>query len=153
MPRDSQGNPHASFSRAKHYDGVQADKKAAGAGAGKMEHTMSPKKGVEGDDEKTSTDIKQHVEEHGPAHEVHYHHDEQTDKHHVHSVHGHEADESGHHHSVHDTKEAAHEHIGHAMDVGADDEDKTVEDEENAEMASAGGGDMGKTGSGIPGMA
>ena len=87
----------------------------------------------------TETPIEDHVMEHGPAHTVHYHHDEDGDgMHHVSSYHG-EAKpldgmgggehpggaegkaHPGHHHSVHKSAEAAHEHAGKAM--GMDHED------------------------------
>ena len=145
------GTPHHSLSRARMHDemsGTQAAKKEAPPAVKKMA-VLGVKAGAE-HPEPTGIPIEDHVAEHGPAHEIHYHHDKETEKHHVTSHHG--EGEDGHHHSVHDTHEAAHEHMAKAMDIGnaaerepQDHEEFETPDTEQAEMTRAKGG--------IPGLA
>jgi len=61
----------------------------------------------------SETPIHEHVAEHGPATHVMHAHDEATGKHHVTSHHGGMGENM--HHSVHDSAEEAHSHMGEAM--------------------------------------
>ena len=140
------GTRHHSASRASMHD-----KMAVTAGA----HTkVTPMKMPAGDEhhqagspvhpEPTKTPIEDHVAEHGPAHEIHYKHHEETDKHHLTSHHG-EGGEEEMHHSVHDNAEAAHEHMSKAMGLTSEEAAEETPDDEPVETMHASGG-------GIPGM-
>jgi hypothetical protein len=141
------GTVHHSASRALLHDemaqsrgkssGVVQKKDSADKGPGQpgnKSHEPGP----------TETPIQDHVEEHGPAHTVHYSHDEATGKHTVTSYHGDakpldgmgggdSAEGSEHmnhpgvHHSVHKTKHAAHEHMGKSMGMDHENEDSPEE--------------------------
>jgi len=202
MPRDSAGNPVASFGRAKLNDEIRASGKHAAvnpksrseghqpdpdatmeesekgdikevvAAHGPAEHIERDHAGDgfktvshHGDfkhsathdnvhtaqlhafhahgsphPEPTEASIEDHVAEHGPAHHVVHHHDEESGSHHVSSHHG---DGNVPHHSVHDSHEAAYAHMGKAMGVGVKDQESAgPEAAEREGMAEAG----------IPGM-
>lgn len=157
------GSHHHSASRARLHDELAAKKGSAvtpikkdssDKGPGGMTHPAP-----------TNTPIEEHVEEHGPAHTIHYHHDEDGDgMHHVSSYHGEasmpphtgapggqdgHAEHPGAHHSVHKTHHAAHHHIGVAMGLGHEQSEETPDEGEEAQGAMA-GGDGGS--SGIPGL-
>jgi hypothetical protein len=90
--------------------------------------------------------IQDVVKQHGPAHEMHSTHDHEAGQHHVHSIHG-----EKHHHSDHDTADAAHHHMGQALGVmnaaqnePQDHEQYETPDTEMAEQSRGSGG--------IPGM-
>lgn len=138
------GTRHHSASRASLHDELSANKGPATALPKKKEESGGPKPGM-AHPEPSKVAIKDHVAEHGPAHQVHHIHDQATGKHHVTTHHG--EGENGKHHSVHDSHEAAHEHMGVAMGVGnaakeeeKDHEDFETPDTEEAEMTRAGGG-------------
>jgi hypothetical protein len=111
------GSVHHSASRARLHDEISARKGAA---------TETPAKGAT--PAPTKTPIEEHVGLHGPAHEIHYHHDQATGKHHVTSHHG--EGEGGHHHSVHKSHEEAHAHMGKAMGVAGENEQEETPDME-----------------------
>jgi hypothetical protein len=79
---------------------------------------QAPKKPMA--EESSGEDIKSVVAQHGPAKEMHYHHDEATNKHHVHSKHGEKE-----HKSEHDSPEEAADHMKSAM--GQDEEEPADE--------------------------
>lgn len=117
MPYASDGTAHHSLGRVRMHEEKHAKPKP------KAEETES-KKPAEG--EETSGDIHEVVAKHGPAKEMHYHHDEATGKHHVKSKHGeHE------HNSEHESPEEAGDHMQSAM--GQDEEEP--QDEELGEEA------------------
>src|ERR1700676_4977712 len=121
------GSMHHSGGRARLHDEMNAGKVKAAEPPVKKMTTEAPKKDPAGKGDSTTT-IHEHVEQHGPAHKVEYHHDKATDQHHVtsHHVEG----EAAQHHSTHDTAEEAHQHMGHAMDVPlATKEDPEASDE------------------------
>jgi hypothetical protein len=126
------GSHHHSASRALLHDEMAASR---GKSSGVVQKKDSADKGPGEPANKshipgpTETPIADHVMEHGPAHTVHYSHDEATGKHTVTSYHGDakpldgmgggdSAEGSEHmnhpgvHHSVHKTHHAAHEHMG-----------------------------------------
>jgi|SRR5580765_6476819 len=99
MPKATDGSSHHSFSRARMHD----ERKSEPAPA------KEPKKPAMAEED-SGGDIKEVVAKHGPARELHYHHDEATNRHHVHSKHG-EAE----HKSEHDTPEDAADTMKTAM--------------------------------------
>jgi len=152
MPVDSQGNPRSGFGRMKAAETSYASKKPTAVkpmekveSKGKAEkpggeehmHAHSHKGGEHDISEMSIHDA---VKKHGPAEHVMAEHDHEEGMHHVHTVHG-----EKHHHSDHDTAEAAHEHMGHALGVDAESEEGEAEpyggeetpDEEAAEAKSS----------------
>jgi len=106
------GSFHHSAGRAKLHDEMQAEKpkampKAEGGGDGKA---MS---------------IEEHVQQHGPAHTMGYHHNKQTNKHHVHSTHG----DGMAHESEHDSEQEAHKHMAKALNLGQEDTQEEADNE------------------------
>ena len=76
MPRDSQGNPHASFSRASYADSVAKEK--VKPMSKDLEKARPEAKGKQPDpdasmDDSTPEDIHDFVESHGPAMSVEHH--------------------------------------------------------------------------------
>ena len=140
------GKMFHSAGRAKLHDDMAAPAAKAApmkkpGGDGGMKHPAPSEQSIE-----------EHVQEHGPAHKIDYHHDQGgTGKHHVTSHHGGGAAHEQHH-SVHDSAEAAHEHMGQAMDVGPmkeeDDEQGSTESPDEAMAMKTGEGG----GGGIPGL-
>ena len=117
MPRDAQGNPVASFGRAKLNDDIHSNStKAVNPKSRPAGHQPDPDAEMK---DESPEDIKDVVQMHGPATEVTHKFDEATGKHHVHSKHGGGAAE---HHSYHESHAAAHAHMGHAMGVSAEHE-------------------------------
>lgn len=149
MPVAADGTKHHSFSRAKFHDDMAADKKAEG-----MKPAAKPMaaKGSAGEEEPaggeaenmesmpdTETPIEEHVEQHGPADEMH-HKVGADGMHHVMSHHG-----KMKHKSRHDTHEEAHAHIGKAMGMGGGADEKMPMGANEPEAAGAPSG-------GIPGL-
>ena len=140
------GSNHHSASRAKLHD--ERAPKAVAAPVKAMAKPGTAAGG--GHPAPTETPIEEHVGTHGPATEVHHKHDKTSNKHHVTSHHG--EGESAKHHSVHDSAEEAHDHMGKAMgvDTGNEDEhDDETPDDVNEGMDSGSGEKM----TSIPGMA
>jgi hypothetical protein len=135
MPYDQAGAPHASFGRAKFRDSLGS--KAPKPSPVKEEAAEGAEK------ENSPEDIASVVAEQGPAHEMHYHHDAETNKHHVTSHHG----EGGghHHHSTHGSAHEAHAHMHKAMGLG-DEKPEHEEPDGDEAMAPAGAS------ASIPGM-
>lgn len=141
------GSRHHSASRAKLHDEIAATKGKAPEkpaavkpihGAGKPPEQMGA-----GRPEPSPHTIEEHVSRHGPAHKMTHEHDRETGKHHVTTHHG--EGEDGMHHSVHDTAEAAHDHMGTAMGIGGESAEaepfggtETPEEEQAEERASKG---------------
>jgi hypothetical protein len=95
----------------------------------------TPKKQMAEED--SGGDIKQIVAENGPAKEMHYHHDEATNKHHVHSKHGEKE-----HKSEHDSPEEAADQMQSAMGQSEEPSDEEMGEEAGEampEMESASG--------------
>jgi hypothetical protein len=119
-------------------------------GVGKQPATNSGQIGMAGPHNKpTQTPIEEHVKTHGPAHAAHHMHDKDGGgKHHVTTHHG-DGGEDMMHHSVHDTGEAAADHIKAALGGGEPQDHEEVESpdtEANEQARESGGG-------GIPGLA
>ncbi len=134
----SDGVGHHSASRAKMHE-----EKIAPAGKPKA---APSKPSSPAHDALSAHSIEDHVGTHGPAVEVHMHHDKATGKHRVTSHHGEGGGEK--HHSEHETPEDAHQHMAKAMgltppDAGDEKEIDLTPDQEDAE---------GVSGSGIPGL-
>jgi len=127
------GSMHHSASRASLHDEMSErkaappmEKPAMGGGASKDVSNM---------------DIKDVVEKHGPAHEVHVKHDHEAGAHHVTSHH-----KGAHHKSTHGSAHEAHMHG--AMAAG-----EMGENEENNETPDMEAQEQEPEGAGIPGMA
>jgi hypothetical protein len=123
MPEAKDGSKHHSFGRAKLHDDMESDRKAK-AGPKSMEAPKKESKGeaepkakgeAEGGEDnmetmpETPTPIEQHVQQHGPADEVH-HKIGGDGMHHVLTHHGGQK-----HKSVHGTHDEAYAHMGKAM--------------------------------------
>jgi hypothetical protein len=132
MPIAKDGSKHHSFGRASLHDSMAADKaepvkKMAGGSPGRaMAKDSQPNPDAELPEE-SPEDIHDVVAEHGPAVEIHSHHDHEAGMHHVTShhgehKHGHEDGAGFTHHSKHATHEDAHRHMGHALGVSAEHE-------------------------------
>lgn len=93
----------------------------------------------------TETPIQEHVEEHGPA--THVMHAEHEGSHHVTSHHG--GMGKNMHHSVHESAEAAHEHMGTAMGGESADENESPD----AAAENEGAEEPSNMSSSIPGLA
>lgn len=132
MPYDAQGKPHHSASRAAFSDKANEGKKPAAAAAPAKEKPQGEGK----EHDVSQMNIRDVVKQHGPAHEVHIFHDHEAGEHKVHSIHG-----EKHHHSQHDSADAAHHHARMAAGVMNPDQQEPTEepDEANAapQMASA----------------
>jgi hypothetical protein len=118
MPRATDGTPFHSFSRAKHHDEAQGEKKSA-----KPAMEKKPA-GEEKPEHEGGEDIKSVVAQHGPAHEVHVHHDHEGKTSHVISHHGehkHEEDFEGEDHAAMAHKHA-HEAAGGESEPDDDEE-------------------------------
>lgn len=145
------GSRHHSASRASLHDELSAKKGAA---------TVTPMKKPEGGESSdkhpapSSHSIEDHVSDHGPAHAIHFTHDQEGDgKHHVSSFHG-EAEPGQHdhpaaHHSVHASHAAAHQHMGKAMGMDHDNEERPAEDDDLTPDSSQ---DQTAGSHGIPGL-
>lgn len=97
---------------------------ASGAG-GAMDPLAQPGGGM-GEQEQDGSAV---AAEHGPAHEVHIHHDHEGGAHHVHSMHP-----DGHgHHSDHGSAEEAHEHGKKLAGGGAEEHEEPAEEEAEPE--------------------
>lgn len=145
MPLDRFGNPRSGNARAAfasaHTQGPKAMSPAGkahtaeggGEGPGGEEHmTAHSHQGGPGD--MSNLDIKDMVKSHGPATKILSEHDHESDSHHVHTVHG-----DKHHHSDHESAEAAHTHMGHALGGGDNEEEEETPDNEAAEGEEEGG--------------
>lgn len=138
------GTMHHSAGRAKLHDDMAAPAakaapmKKAGGGDGGMKHPAPSEQSIE-----------EHVQEHGPAMKMEYHHDKGSGKHHVTSHHGGGAAHEQHH-SIHDNAQDAHEHMGAALDVNPmnEEEGETESPDEAMGNKTGEGG-----GGGIPGLA
>jgi hypothetical protein len=147
MPQSKDGQKFHSFGRAALHDSMSHRSSTAvgqpslgGKPNVSAEHTQ-------GADSKE--DIHQVVEEHGPAHTIHHHHDHEANMHHVVSYHGEHTPEKpeGHgftHHSTHPSHVEAHQHMGHALGIGH--EESESPEYESAEREGA------EEASNIPGM-
>lgn len=151
MPLDKFGNPRsgnarAAFASAHHTQGPKdmspAGKAHTAEGGdetpGGEEHmTAHSHQGGPGD--MSHLDIKDMVESHGPATKILSEHDHEAGTHHVHSVHG-----TKHHHSDHESADAAHEHMGHALGGSPDNEEEEETPDEEPESEGGDGGGDGK---------
>src|SRR5579859_2875377 len=104
MPRDSKGNPVASFGRGRLNDEIAASGKQPAVSPKSRAAGHQPDPDAEMQDE-SSEDIHDVVAEHGPAHQVHHHVVDGT--HHVSTHHG----GSFVHHSKHASHAEAHTHM------------------------------------------
>ena len=142
MPLDSQGNPRSGYGRLGAAEESFKKKKSAGSpgkGLGKIggqksaaseqavsaaggghsaagEEHMHAHSHKGGEHDVSHMDMGDVVKEHGPATKIFSEHDHDGGSHHVHSVHG-----EKHHHTDHDSAQAAHEHLAHSMGVGEED--------------------------------
>lgn len=115
---DKTGKMHHSASRARLHDNMAADKAKPA-----ME---KPAEKVEGEEHQgDDRDIKDVVAEHGPAHEVHVHHDHEAKTSHVISHHGEHKHEK--HFDGEEHVEEAHDHA-HAAAGGEPDEEGDEEE-------------------------
>jgi hypothetical protein len=134
------GSRHHSASRARMHDEMATNKgpaagvkqmKGQAEGASGPAHSSHPAP--------TETSIEDHVSEHGPAHGMHYEHDQATGQHHVSTFHGDakmgDMDHPHTHHSVHKSEAGAHEHMGKSLGMDHADEspDETADESETAD--------------------
>jgi hypothetical protein len=133
MPYAADGSPHHSLSRVRMHEEKSAKPKA--------EESAPKKPPMAAED--SGEDIKSVVAQHGPAKEMHYHHDEATNKHHVHSKHGEKE-----HKSEHDSPEEAADTMKTAM--GQDEQESP--DEEMGEEAGEAMPEMQSASHHIPGL-
>jgi hypothetical protein len=148
------GSRHHSASRARMHDEMATNK---GPASGVRQ--MAPPAGEKGPGAPshhpgpTETPIEDHVDEHGPAHGMHYQHDKSTNMHHVSSFHGDakmgEMEHPHTHHSQHKTADGAHAHMSKSMglDHPNEDEGNTADEEETPDSQTEQ-----MTGPGIPGL-
>lgn len=87
-----------------------------------------------GEHDVSAMPMKEVVSKHGPATHLFTQHDHEEGSHHVHSVHG-----EKHHHSDHDSADAAHDQMGAALGMGGADEEAAEGEtpDEGAEASSA----------------
>lgn len=129
------GTRHHSASRARLHDEMAKEKGVAATP--KREPGAGEKDGAHGPAHPTPSTIPimDHVQEHGPAHTIHHTFDEAGSKmHHVSSYHGdakpEQQDHPGAHHSQHKTHAAAHEHMGKAMGLDHEAEERPEAEED-----------------------
>lgn len=150
--KGTDGKTYHSFGRANAHGAMpkeggaakSAVKPMAKMGAAtpeKIDGSKMMNEGKGGPNDVSSMPIHQVVEEHGPAEDVHIHHDHEEGQHHVHSVHG-----EKHHHSDHESVDEAHDHAQQASGMSDGAEEESPDNEEESEMMSS------KKGGGIPGM-
>jgi hypothetical protein len=151
MPRATDGTPHHSNSRARLHDELtKSGPSRAGEPAATSEAVGSTM--AEAHPPDSSEDIHSVVEQHGPAHTIHSHHDHEAGTHHVSSFHGdhkpgHATGSGFTHHSTHHDVHSAHAHMGHALGMGSAEHEKSESPEyESAEREGA------EEAANIPGM-
>lgn len=166
------GSRHHSASRASLHDELSSKKGNA---------TVTPMKKPDGTEDAmthptpSTHSIEDHVEEHGPAYKIDYHHDHLSGQHHVSSHHGEppassaeagrgqthggmsavgggepEGGSEKSHHSVHKTLHAAHEHMGKSMGLDHRNEERPAEAADETPDSSQ---DQTAGSRGIPGIA
>jgi hypothetical protein len=142
MPRDSAGNPVASFGRGRLNDErhahLQHASKAVDPKSRESGHQPDPDAEMH---EESPEDIHDVVAEHGPAVELHSKHDHEAGVHQVTSHHGehrqgHEEGAGFTHHSRHGSVHEAHKHMGKALGM-AQHEEKETPEYESAEESKA----------------
>lgn len=148
------GSRHHSASRARLHDELSKGKGSAVTpmkkpGVGEKDASENVQHPVP-----STIPIGDHVDEHGPAHTIHHQLDESTNMHHVSSFHGdatpEQKDHPGAHHSQHKTHAAAHAHMGKAMGLDHEAEDRPEnEDDETPDSEQ----DMEAGSHKIPGLA
>lgn len=134
------GTMHHSATRARMHD-----EKSGSYGSAKSAPAPKSSAAPMGDGDVSKMPISKVVAAHGPATSIEMSHDEGTGTHHVHSTH-----KGKHHHSDHETKEAAHEHAAQAAGIDNDSEDEQDGGEEQSPDNTS--DDENSGGSSIPGM-
>ena len=119
--KSAAGSPYGSTGAEKKADTEQAVSMAGGGHSSAGEENMHARSHMGGEHDVSDTHIKSVVKEHGPASKIFTEHDHDAGAHHVHSVHG-----EKHHHTDHDSTEAAMQHLGHAIGHGDTDEEETA---------------------------